>query len=186
MHFMTEEQHILLVDDDNETREVYVELFRKAGFIVEEAHNGVEALAKINEQKPELILSGIIMPQMDGFMLVDALRKNVVTATIPIIFLSHLGRQEDETRSREMGVNDFIVRGMTPLPEVLARAKMLLATTEYLVAIDPKTYDGRRFALDMGLPENFMCTTGEGERYVLRVKVLDAQRKQLTAEIICA
>ena len=183
---MTEEQHILLVDDDNETREVYVELFRKAGFSVDEAHNGLEALEKINEKKPDLILTGIIMPQMDGFMLVEALRKNIVTASIPVIFLSHLGRQEDEERSREMGVNDFIVRGITPLPEVLSHAKMLLSTTEYLVALDPKSYDGQRFARDMGLPENFMCTTGEGERYVLRVRVLDAPRKQLSAEIICA
>ncbi len=183
---MTENQHILLVDDDNETREIYVELFRKAGFSVDEAGNGLEAMEKINEKKPDLIITGIIMPQMDGFMLVEALRKNVVTSSIPIIFLSHLGRQEDEERSREMGVNDFIVRGITPLPEVLSHAKMLLSTTEYLVAIDPTSYDGRRFALDLGLPENFMCTTGEGTQYVLRVKVLDAPRKQLSAEIICA
>ncbi len=183
---MQEAQHILLVDDDDETRDVYVELFRKAGFSVEEAHHGVEAMEKINEHKPDLILTGIIMPQMDGFMLVEALRKNVVTATIPVIFLSHLGRQEDEERSRSMGVNDFIVRGITPLPEVLSRAKMLLATTEYLVAIDPSSYDGKRFARDMGMPENFTCTTGEGERYVLRVRVLDAPRKRLSAEIICA
>ncbi len=183
---MTVPQRILLVDDDNETREVYVELFRNAGFDVEEASNGLEAMEKINEKKPDIILTGIIMPQMDGFMLVEALRKNVVTASIPVIFLSHLGRQEDEERSREMGVNDFIVRGITPLTEVLSRAKMLLSTTEYLVSIDPTTYDGKRFARDMGLPENFMCMTGEGERYVLRVKVLDAPRKQLSAEIICA
>ncbi len=183
---MAEEQHILLIDDDNETREVYVELFRQAGFRVEEAENGVEGLEKINAKRPDIILTGIIMPQMDGFTLVEALKKNVVTANIPVVFLSHLGRQEDEERSREIGVSDFIVRGITPLPEVLARIKMLLSTTEYLIAIDPTSYDGVRFARDIGLPENFVCTTGEGERYILRVKVLDAARKQLKAEIICA
>lgn len=183
---MAEQHRILLIDDDDETREVYVELFRQAGFAVEEALNGVEGLEKINANRPDIILTGIIMPQMDGFTLVEALKKNVVTASIPVVFLSHLGRQEDEERSKEIGVSDFIVRGITPLPEVLARIKMLLSTTEYLLAIDPTLYDGVRFARDMSLPENLVCTTGEGERYILRVKVLDVARKRLSAEIICA
>ena len=183
---MNEEHQLLLIDDDDETREVYAELFRKSGFTVDEAKNGVEGLEKIGVKRPDIILTGIIMPQMDGFTLVEALKKNVVTASIPIVFLSHLGRQEDEERSKEIGVNDFIVRDITSLPEVLSRVKMLLTSTEYLVAIDPNSYYGKKFARDLGLPENYACATGEGSHYVLRVRVTDGARKQLSAEIICA
>lgn len=184
---MAEQRRILVVDDDAETRGLYADYLREAGFVVDEASNGLEALEQINEQLPDLVLSGIIMPQMDGFALVEALKKNVTTATLPIIFLSHLGRQEDQERSKEMGVSDFIVRDVTPLPEAIARIRSFFNAAEYLVAIDPGVYDGRKFARDMSLPENFECGPGEGgEHYVLRLRSTDQTRKHFTAEIICA
>lgn len=183
---MSDQRRILVVDDDDETRGVYVEHLREAGFQVVEATNGVEGLEKINAERPDLVLTGIIMPQLDGFGLVEALKKNIATATLPIIFLSHLGRQEDEARSKELGVNDFIVRDVTPLPEVVSRIRAFFGSTEYLLAIDPTLYDGQKFAREMALPDNYTCTTGEGERYVLRVRLTDHTRKHLTAEIICA
>lgn len=184
---MATERRILVVDDDDETRGLYADYLEQAGFAVVQASNGLEALERINEGLPDLVLSGIIMPQMDGFALVEALKKNVTTARLPIIFLSHLGRQEDQERSQEMGVNDFIVRDVTPLPEAVARIKSFFNSTEYLVAIEPGIYDGLKFARDMSLPDNFECSTGSGgEHYVLRLRATDATRKHFTAEIICA
>ncbi len=183
---MAQQHRILLIDDDAETRGMYADFLRQADFEVDEASNGLEGLAKINESRPDLVMTGIIMPQMDGFALVEALKKNVTTATLPIVFLSHLGRQEDEARSKELGVNDFIVRDVTPLPEVVARIRAFFGSTEFLVAIDPSLFDGRKFALDLGLPENYVCTTGEGSHYVLRLRFTDDTRKHLSAEVICA
>lgn len=183
---MSEQRRILVVDDDDETRGAYVEYLKEAGFSVDEAANGLEGLNRIHERKPDLVLTGIIMPQLDGFGLVEALKKNVTTAAIPIIFLSHLGRQEDQDRSRELGVNDFIVRDVTPLPEVASRIRAFFGSTEYLVAIDPTLYDGVKFARDMALPDNYVCETGEGERYVLRIRLTDSTRRRLSAEVICA
>lgn len=181
---MSDERRILVVDDDDETRGAYVDYLKEAGFSVIEAVNGLDGLNKINESRPDLVLTGIIMPQLDGFGLVEALKKNISTATIPVVFLSHLGRQEDESRAKELGVNDFIVRDVTPLPEVVSRIRAFFGSTEYLVAIDPTLYDGLKFARDMALPDNYLCETGE--RYVLRIRLTDTTRKHLSAEIICA
>lgn len=183
---MSDQRRILVIDDDEETRDTYVTYLQEAGFSVTEASNGLEGLEQINESRPDIVLTGIIMPKMDGFGLVEALKKNVSTATIPVVFLSHLGRQEDESRAKELGVNDFIVRDVTPLPEVVSRIRAFFGSTEYLIAVDPTLYDGLKFARDMALPDNFVCTTGEGDRYVLRIRLTDNTRKHLSAEIICA
>lgn len=177
---------ILLVDDDADTRDVYANFFQESGFLVEEAENGLDALQRIQAAKPDIIISGIIMPKMDGFTFVQALKQSVETAQIPIIFLSHLGRQEDQYRSKELGVDDFIVRDTTPLKEVAARVKALLSAMEYIVAVDPNSFDAKRFASDMGLPENFVSPDGVNGRYVLRIRVVDAGRRRFGGEIISA
>jgi DNA-binding response OmpR family regulator len=177
---------LLLVDDDADTRDVYVQFLTEAGFVVEQAENGLDALQQIQAIKPDLIISGIIMPKMDGFMLVQALKQSVETSEIPIIFLSHLGREEDEHRSKELGVDDFIVRDTTPLKEVVARIRVLLTATEYILAIDPESFDAKRLAADMGLPENFASPDGVNGRYVLRIKLVDAARRRFGGEIISA
>lgn len=177
---------LLLVDDDADTRDVYVQFLQEAGFIVEEAENGLDALQHIEKAKPDLIISGIIMPKMDGFTLVQALKQNIETAQIPIVFLSHLGRQEDQGRAKELGVDDFIVRDTTPLKEVVSRIRALLTAMEYIVAIEPGSFDAKRFAVDMGLPENFASTDGVNGRYVLRLRLVDATRRRFGGEIISA
>jgi len=181
-----DQTRILLVDDDAETRDVYANFFSDSGFLVEEAENGLDALERIQVTKPDIIISGIIMPKMDGFTLVQALKQNIETAQIPIIFLSHLGRQEDQHRSKELGVDDFIVRDTTPLKEVLSRAKALLSAAEYIVALEPGSFDAKRFAQDMGMPENFASPDGVNGRYVLRLRVVDASRRRFGGEIISA
>ncbi len=177
---------LLLVDDDADTRYVYVQFLQGAGFVVDEAENGLDALQRIQVVKPDLIISGIIMPKMDGFVLVQALKQNIETSQIPIIFLSHLGREEDEHRSKELGVDDFIVRDTTPLKEVVARIRVLLTATEYIVAIDPESFDAKRFAADMGLPENFASPDGMNGRYVLRIRLVDAAKRRFGGEVISA
>jgi CheY-like chemotaxis protein len=181
-----EETRILLVDDDAETRDIYSQFLQETGFIVDEAENGLDALQRMESAKPDLIMSGIIMPKMDGFTLVQTLKQNIETSKIPIVFLSHLGRQEDEHRSKELGVDDFIVRDTTPLKEVAVRIRALLSAVEYIVALDPASFDAKRFAADMGLPENFVSPDGVNGRYVLRLRIADVSRKRFTGEVISA
>lgn len=179
---MTNPKKVLLVDDNAEVRSLYAEIFRQDGFDVREANDGLEGLEMANQIVPDIILSGIIMPRMDGFQLVETLRKNVTTGSVPIIFLSHLGREEDEARARELKVDDFIVQGMVSPIEALQRVKSLLENKAYTVNIDPHSLDGERLLKDLGLDENF--NTPDGGRWVLRLRLRSLEKKQFDAELV--
>jgi DNA-binding response OmpR family regulator len=181
-----QQARILIVDDDADTRDVYIQFLSEAGFVVDEAENGREGLERISEAMPDLIISAVIMPIMDGFAFVQALKGNPETARIPIIFLSHLGRQDHESRSKELGVDDFIVRDITPLKEVMARIRVLLSSTEYILAIEPGLFDANRLASDLGLPENYASSDGVNGRYVFRIRLVDASKRRFGGEIISA
>lgn len=179
---MTNPKKVLLVDDNTEVRSLYAEIFRQAGFDVREANDGLEGLEMANQIVPDVIMTGIIMPRMDGFQLVETLRKNVTTAGVPIVFLSHLGREEDEDRARKLKVDDFIVQGMVSPIEALQRVTSLLENKAYSLNIDPHSLDAPRFLKDLGLGENF--NTPDGGRWVLRLRLRSLEKKQFDAELV--
>ena len=117
---------VIIIDDDNEKRCVYAEKFVAEGFLVEEAINGKEGLKKIIQSPPDLIFTGIQMPEMDGFTMVEQIKKDSALGRIPIMINSHLGRKEDQEHSRSLGCNEFIYYGMVPFNEVVERAKKLV------------------------------------------------------------
>ena len=79
---------ILIVDDDNPTREMYAEVFQNANFEVMEARDGVEGLDLATKNIHDIIFTGIIMPRMDGWGVIREMRSNPEYASIPIMILS--------------------------------------------------------------------------------------------------
>jgi two-component system chemotaxis response regulator CheY len=180
-----EKQHsIVIIDDDQDTRVLYADVLRSAGFDVREAVDGLDGLEKINQGVPDLVITGIIMPRMDGFTLVESLKKNVLTASLPIMFLSHLGRQEDELRARAIGVSDFFVTSMTPPHEIIGHTKALLTSAEYSVIPNPYELDAQRLAQDLGLNRDFLCSEG-GEKLAFKLRLKDAGSRTFEGEIVC-
>ena len=175
---------VVLIDDDVDTRTLYADVLREGGFDVREAVDGIDGLEKINQMLPNIIITGIIMPRMDGFMLVEALKKNMNTMNVPVIFLSHLGREEDEARARVLGVNDFFVTTMTPPHEILGRIKGLLTSSDYLIIPNPYELDAQRLAQDLSLNRDFLCSDG-GEKLAIKLRLKDARNKRFDAEIVC-
>ncbi len=175
---------ILLVDDDLDTRSIYADILRTAGFDIQEANDGLEGLEKINQHVPDLVVSGIIMPRMDGFMLAEALKKNLSTMNVPVMFLSHLGRQEDETRARSIGVKDFFVTTMTPPHEIIGRIKGLLVSSDYFIIPNPVELDAQKLASDLNFNRDFLCSEG-GEKLAIKLTVKDARNRRFDAEIVC-
>jgi len=100
---------ILVVDDNINDREILFELLNSQGYEVTSASNGVEALEKIRKSKPDLVISDIMMPEMDGFGLCRELKKNVETIKIPIIlYSSSFTDPEDEKLVIEEGAAAYI------------------------------------------------------------------------------
>jgi DNA-binding response OmpR family regulator len=175
---------IVVIDDDVETRSLYVEMLRSEGFDVREAVDGLDGMEKITQMPPDVVLTGIIMPRMDGFGLVEGLKKNVATAQIPVIFLSHMGREEDRIRAQQLGVADFFVTTMTPVREIVGRVNMLFSRSQYFIVPNPYELDAQRLAQDLDLNRDFLCSDG-GEKLAFRITLKDAETRRFEAELVC-
>lgn len=129
---MADKLKIAIVDDNAEKRQAYAVKFREEGFEVIEASNGKEGFEAIKAANPQLIITGIEMPFLSGFELIRELKKFPPTAGIAIMVSSHLNREGDEAKARELGAEDFIYFGFVPLSEVVSRARSLLVKHRHL------------------------------------------------------
>lgn len=182
---MEKKFEVLVIDDNAEMRELYGEVFREAGFVVRTAEDGLAGLEAVNQKTPDVVFTGIIMPRMDGFALTEALKKSVVTASVPVVFLSHLGREEDERRAKEIGVKKFIVQSTTSAKEVVHIVHALLTTTEYIIGIDPRSFDARKLAENFDFNFDFVCDENRGQKLAIKLSVKDARSRTFDAEIVC-
>lgn len=184
---MENKTKIIIIDDDVNTRNLYADAFRAVNFDVREGKDGLDGLKLANEDVPDIIVTGIIMPRMDGFGFVEELKKNVTTAKIPVIFISHLGREEDEKRSLELGVKDFLVRDMTTPHDMITCVNSILTSKEYILAIDPFGFDAAKFAQDLELNPDFVCSEEKtGGRVVLKLRKQSGSTNRFDAEISCS
>ena len=175
---------ILLVDDEELIRTTYAEVFKKHDFGVEEAVDGVEGLDKATKNIPDVIFTGIIMPRMDGFALIEALKKNVATSVVPVVISSHMGREEDKNKAKEMGVKDFIARDFVTPNQAVERVLAIFTAEEYRLKFSPGELDAPKLAKDMNFRENFQCPNCGGQLAIV-VKMKDARTKEYSAKFIC-
>lgn len=177
---------VLIVDDDLDTRSLYADALRAVNFSVTEGKDGLEGLEQASKDTPDVIITGIIMPRMDGFQFFEALKKNVTTASIPVMFLSHLGREEDERRARELGVKDFLLRDMTSPNDMIEHINTRLTSKEYILGIDAFSFDAARFAKDFDLNPDFVCPGDKpGGRVVLKLHKAKEGTKHFDTEVTC-
>lgn len=176
---------VLMVDDDEVIRSMYASAFKKEGLEVIEAVDGVDGLDKATKNAPDLIFTGIVMPTMDGFQMMEALSKNVVTSKIPVVISSHLGREEDHKRANELGAKEFFVRGMHTPNEIAGRIKEMMGVSdEYKIKIDVKELDTQKFLSDMHFDKEAKCSSC-GNEMVLALKAKDGNNREFSARLVC-
>jgi DNA-binding response OmpR family regulator len=115
---------ILTVDDEPNLLKLASLLLKKAGYDVDTAADGLEALEKVRRCRPDLILVDVTMPRMDGFTFCETLRKNAATTAIPIIMLTGLHSHLAELNSFAHGANAFLMKpfsGADLLAEITAQ-----------------------------------------------------------------
>ena len=132
------EKHIsvLVIDDESSIREMIRFALGKSGMSVQCAADGREALAKINESSPDILLLDWMMPNMSGVELTRRLRKDPVTSEIPIILLTAKVAEDDKVAGLNSGADDYIVKPFSPR-ELVARINAVLRRS------DPGGTEGR-------------------------------------------
>jgi len=117
---------ILIVEDDPFLSEMYTSKLEEAGFSVDVIVDGKEGLKKILEDKPDLVLLDIVLPKMDGFEILQAVRKEPKLKEIKIIALTNLGQKEEIEKGLAFGANDYIVKAHYTPSEVVAKVRKIL------------------------------------------------------------
>ena len=118
---------VLIVDDDAFLLDMYSIKFKESGFSVEIAQNGEEAVEKVKELNPDVILLDIVMPKLDGFEVLRAFKKDKIAENALIIILTNLGQKEDIEKGLALGAADYIIKAHFTPSEVVAKVKSLLA-----------------------------------------------------------
>lgn len=119
---------ILIIEDDVVLTRMYTKKFEHDGYEVVPTYSGGEGLAAAPREKPNCILLDIMMPAIDGFAVVKALKKDSVTRDIPIIILTNLGTSEifiDE--AKRLGVQDFLIKYKTSSKEVVDKIEKTIS-----------------------------------------------------------
>ncbi len=133
-------KHILVVDDDAQIRQVIVRYLQIENYITYQAQNGQAALKALNAIRPDLILSDINMPLMNGIELYKEVRKNPQWVTIPFIFLSSNDSPEVIRMGRDLGVEDYLIKPIDPVHLTHTINARLLRSAELEVAHIEQAY----------------------------------------------
>lgn len=118
------DRYVLVVDDDEQLR-AYMQSLLSNYFHVEAAEDGVDAWHRIEERKPDLVISDVMMSVLDGYELVTRIRKNEATRSIPVILLSALASEEKRVRAMRLGADAYLTKPFD--------TKVLIATCQSLL-----------------------------------------------------
>jgi DNA-binding response OmpR family regulator len=119
-------EKVLIIEDDRFLRELMVRKLKMENFEIIEAEDGAEGLKKIKEEKPDLVLLDLILPEMDGFEVLEQKRKDEEIKNIPVIILSNLGQKEEIDRGLQLGAKDYLIKAQFSPSEIIEKVKLFL------------------------------------------------------------
>ncbi len=163
---------ILLVDDNSDMRQYLARLLRQE-FLIETAADGAEGLARIRAHRPDLVLSDVMMPVMNGIEMLAAIRRDPALTSLPVILLSARAEEEAEFEALQSGADDYIIKPFSAR-ELFARVKSNLKIAQLRSATETMLREREeelRFTIDLN-PQIPWTADAEG-------RILDVSRKWL-------
>ncbi|SRR6266851_5876898 len=147
---------VLVVEDDKDIADLIAHSLQKAGHIVDVAASGTEALRRVKESAPDLILLDLMLPGMDGLLVCQSLRGDPATAFIPIIMLTARAEEAERITGLELGADDYVTKPFSPR-ELTARVAALLRRAQRprrgaptaTLTYGPLTIDVERHTVEM-------------------------------------
>lgn len=123
---MDKKTKVLIIEDEEMLVNMYISKFTKEGYQAEKASNGRIGLEQAKTIKPDIILLDIMMPEMDGFMVLKDLKADSTTKSIPVIMLTNLGQEEDIEKGNKLGATDYLVKANLTPAQVVEKVKEIL------------------------------------------------------------
>ena len=121
---------VMLVEDDNNLREIYEARLQAEGYTIVTAHDGEEALTVAKNERPDLIISDVMMPKISGFEMLDILRNTEGLKDVKVIMLTALGQSDDQQRADRLGADSYLVKSQVTLEDIVKVAGRLLGNEE--------------------------------------------------------
>ncbi len=115
------QKYILIIEDEKTLSSLLKEKLTSAGYRVEEAHDGKEGLIKISQEKPDLVLLDILMPEVSGFDVLEDLNKSGAIKELSVIIISNSGQPVEIDRALALGVKDYLIKVEFTPEEVLEK-----------------------------------------------------------------
>jgi pilus assembly protein CpaE len=143
-------EKLLIVDDDVDTLRLVGLMLQRQGYQIIAATNGQQGLSKAMEERPDLILLDVMMPDMDGYEVTRRLRKEPVTADIPILMFTAKTQLDDKVTGFEVGVDDYLTKPTHPT-ELQAHVRALLSRRTSARASRPAAGSAERRAHVVGV-----------------------------------
>jgi DNA-binding response OmpR family regulator len=144
-------QKLLVIDDEPDTVFLLRGILEREGYEVEGASNGNEAIQRMKSYQPNLVISDMMMPQMDGWQTIQKLHE---ISDIPIIILSVLDQKESIVRALEMGADDYVTKPFNQT-EVVARVESVLRRSNHSSKVSRIGIDSLGLVLDLDTHEAF-------------------------------
>lgn len=117
---------VMLVEDDNNLREIYEARLQAEGYDIVTARDGEEALVVAKAEKPELVISDVMMPKISGFEMLDIMRNTDGLKDVKIIMLTALGQSDDQERADRLGADRYLVKSQVTLEDIVKVSHELL------------------------------------------------------------
>jgi len=156
-----EDKLILIVDDEPRMIKFIRLNLELEGYRVSEAFNGLEALEKVRQELPDLVLLDVMMPGMDGFETLERIRE---VSNVPVIMLTVRAEEEDKVRGLELGADDYVTKPFSPR-ELSSRIKAVLRRTAMPAPVEKTVL---KIDDDLSIDFNRREVIVRGERIKLR------------------
>jgi DNA-binding response OmpR family regulator len=133
MEFETEKIKVCIVEDEEMIRQMYKDKFQHEGFLVITANDGEEGFRLIKDEKPDIILADIMMPNQDGIGLMKQLKQEPSLSKIPVIVLTNLDDNETAEKTADFNVDFYLVKSQHSPSDVVNLVKEVLDSRHIIV-----------------------------------------------------
>lgn len=130
---------ILLVEDDKSLREIYAVRLQAEGYTIVTANDGEQALAVAIKEKPDLIITDVMMPKISGFDMLDIVRSTPETRAIKVIMMTALSSDDQRTRGEKIGADRYLVKSQVGIEDVVRTVHEVLGDAPAAPPVTPGT-----------------------------------------------